>query len=324
MRVAFVGKGGSGKTTFSSLFSRYLALQRVPVVAIDADINQHLGVALGLSAGEAAAIPPLGLEIERVKEFLRGTNPRISSEHAMIKTTPPGHGSRLLRLVEENPIYRYFEREINGVRLMVTGPFGQEDLGQRCYHSKVGAVELLLNHLLDGKNEYLVVDMTAGADSFASGMFTKFDLTFLVVEPTMRSLGVYEQYKGYCRDYDVRLCVVGNKVEGEEDLAFLREHVGADLLTWFERSAFVRALEKGRTLPLEQLEVVHMQALGEMKRMVDGCQKDWEKLYRQALEFHRLNALSWANAAVGEDLLAQIDPEFSLAEHISGGMATHA
>jgi hypothetical protein len=33
-----------------------------------------------------------------LKEHLRGTNPRIPSATAMIKTTPPGRGSRLLDL----------------------------------------------------------------------------------------------------------------------------------------------------------------------------------------------------------------------------------
>ena len=47
MRVAFVGKGGSGKTTTAAAFSRYLAAQGRPVVAVDADINQHLAAALG-------------------------------------------------------------------------------------------------------------------------------------------------------------------------------------------------------------------------------------------------------------------------------------
>jgi CO dehydrogenase maturation factor len=42
VRIAFVGKGGSGKTTLSALFTRYLADQGPPVIAIDADINQHL------------------------------------------------------------------------------------------------------------------------------------------------------------------------------------------------------------------------------------------------------------------------------------------
>ncbi len=49
MKIAFVGKGGSGKTTLSSLFIRHLAATGRPVVAVDADINQHLGPALGLT-----------------------------------------------------------------------------------------------------------------------------------------------------------------------------------------------------------------------------------------------------------------------------------
>ena len=47
MRIAFVGKGGSGKTTVAAAFSRYLAASGRPVVAVDADINQHLAAALG-------------------------------------------------------------------------------------------------------------------------------------------------------------------------------------------------------------------------------------------------------------------------------------
>jgi CO dehydrogenase maturation factor len=45
-----------------------------------------------------------------------------------------------------------------------------------CYHSKVGAAEMLLDHMVDLLGEYVVVDMTACADSFASGMFTRFDV----------------------------------------------------------------------------------------------------------------------------------------------------
>ncbi|GAA4126965.1 hypothetical protein GCM10022416_01200 [Actinomadura keratinilytica] len=63
VKVAFVGKGGSGKTTLSSLFIRHLAAEGVPVVAIDADINQHLGVALGMSEEEAAGVPALGAHL---------------------------------------------------------------------------------------------------------------------------------------------------------------------------------------------------------------------------------------------------------------------
>ena len=309
-RIAFVGKGGSGKTTLAALFSRYLGAQHAPVLAIDADINQHLGEALGLSAQEAAAIPPLGGEIARIKHYLRGTNERIASVEEMLKTTPPGRGSRLMRIRESNPLYDYFARSVEDVQLLVTGPFNEDDLGIKCYHSKVGAVELWLNHCVDGQQEYLVVDMTAGADSFASGLFTRFDLTCIVVEPTVRALGVYQQYKAYAQGYGVQLCVVGNKVENEDDLAFLREHTGTDLLTWIGRSNYVRAMEKGRIQPLNALEAEHVQALATIKATADRCEKDWSRFYQQAVAFHRKNALSWANAQLGTDLTLQIDPEF--------------
>jgi len=307
VKVAFVGKGGSGKTTLSSLFVRHLAGRGLPVVAIDADINQHLGVALGLDEARAAKLPALGDRLTEIKEHLRGDNPRISSASAMVKTTPPGAGSRLLRFRGDDPFHEAGQ-EVDGVTLLATGPFNDDDLGVACYHSKTGAVELYLNHLVDGPGEYVVVDMTAGADTFASGLFTRFDLMFLVAEPTRKGVGVYRQYTEYARDYDVAIRVVGNKVQGEDDVAYLREHVGDDLLTWLGQSAAVRALEQGRNGVA--LEEGNTAALDRMRAEVDGCVKDWDKFQRQAVEFHVKNARSWASRAAGEDVEAQVDPGF--------------
>ena len=82
--------------------------------------------------------------------------------------------------------------------------------------------------------------MTAGAESFASGLFTRFDLTFLVAEPTRKGVGRLPPVPRYAADYDVAIAVVGNKVHGADDVAFLRDQVGDDLLTWFGHSAAVR------------------------------------------------------------------------------------
>ncbi|WP_432968508.1 hypothetical protein [Dactylosporangium sp. CA-233914] len=129
MKIAFVGKGGSGKTTLAGLFCRTLVAQGADVLAFDADINQHLAVALGADPRTAAGLPALAEHLEAIKEHLRGDNPRIASAAAMLKTTPPGRGSRILRPGEPGPVLAPLIRDVGGVRLAVTGPFGQDDLG---------------------------------------------------------------------------------------------------------------------------------------------------------------------------------------------------
>ena len=308
MRVAFVGKGGSGKTTLSALFAGHLARTGAPVLALDGDINQHLAHALGLPEEDSFGAPPLSARTGEIKDFLRGSNPRIASPEAMLKTTPPGRGSRLLRLLGDDEIHARHVREVAGVPLMVTGAFDEQDLGVACYHSKLGAVELYLNHLVDGTGEYVVVDMTAGADAFASGLFTRFDLTFVVVEPTLKSVSVLRQYREHAVEFGVPIGVVGNKVTGEDDLLFLKKHVGDDLLAHVPQSAHVRAREQGRAHDVP--EPALLGALGELRRAVDARPKDWETFQRQGVEFHLRNAAAWGNRATGTDLAAQVDPGF--------------
>ncbi|MFE5025586.1 ATP-binding protein [Streptomyces sp. NPDC056656] len=323
MKIAFVGKGGSGKTTLSSLFVRHLAAMGAPVIAVDADINQHLGPALGLDDDQAAELPAMGARLPLIKDYLRGSNPRIASADTMIKTTPPGEGSRLLRVRENNPVYdacaRSVELDGGAVRLMVTGPFTEADLGVSCYHSKTGAVELCLNHLVDGRDEYVIVDMTAGSDSFASGMFTRFDMTFLVAEPTRKGVSVYRQYKEYARDFGITLKVVGNKVQGQDDLDFLRAQVGDDLLVTVGHSDWVRAMEKGRPPRFDLLEEPNAAALRTLRSAADAAYagRDWERYTRQMVHFHLKNAQSWGNAKTGADLAAQVDPAFVLQESVA-------
>ena len=314
MKIAFAGKGGSGKTTLSSLFTRYLAASGLPVVAVDADINQHMAEALGVTAQP----PALGAHLTEIKSWLRGSNPRISSTAAMVKTTPPGRGSRLLSFSGADPVHSLAVDTPCGARLLATGPFAEEDLGVSCYHSKTGAVELYLNHLVDGPDEYVVADLTAGADSFASGLFTRFDLTVLVCEPTRKGLSVYRQWLDYAAGFDVAVVVAGNKVTDDADVAFLRESAGDALVTWLPFEPAVRGLEQGRAFVLPDLSTATLSALDRLRSRRDDRSRDWAKYTRQAVEFHLRNAKAWANSATGEDLAGQVDPDFVLGPQTAG------
>lgn len=318
MKIAVVGKGGSGKTTVSGLLARHLARRGATVLAIDADINQHLGASLGFTAAALAEMPKLGHETDRIKNYLRGTNPRIKNAVTMVKTTPPGTGSRLLRITEPNPLWERFAQEKDGVLFMAAGAMEEADIGVKCYHAKTGSVELMLGHLIDAPDEYAICDMTAGADSFASGMFVRFDMTLLVAEPTEKSVAVCNQYIAYAKDWNINIRILGNQAESDEDILFLKKAFGARLIACLRRSAYVRHADRGTPLPINQLEPENTAALEAVTTALRACKKDWVKSYRDAATLHEKNAASWANKATGTDITAQIDPEFSIERHVFG------
>jgi CO dehydrogenase maturation factor len=116
----------------------------------------------------------------------------------------------------------------------------------------------------------------------------------------------------FARDFGIQVHVVGNKVDDDSDVAFLRDHVGDDLLTWVGRSAFVKAAERGALRPIDELEPANRAALDEIRSRTDLVKKDWVTYTRLAHEFHLRNASAWASERAGEDLAGQIDPEFVL------------
>lgn len=91
-------------------------------------MSTSTGGALGIKDEESVTRPTLARHLPSIKDYLRGSDPRISWAEAMIKTTPPRAGSRLLGGGGQ-PIYAACAREARQARLMVTGPFADEDLG---------------------------------------------------------------------------------------------------------------------------------------------------------------------------------------------------
>lgn len=297
MRVAFTGKGGSGKTTIASLFARMAATDGHEVLALDADINQHLASGIGYQG----KLRSMGTDAEIIKDYLRGNNPLLQGV-AMHKTTPPGQGSRLLRLAPDDWFVHEFAARHDGMWLAGAGDIPEGNVGIRCYHGLNGAVELVLGHLIDRQDDIVITDMTAGADAFSSSLFTKVDALVLVVEPTLKSLGVHAQFARLVADYGIPLIVVGNKIADASDKSFIREHI-PDVRLWVGMSAHVRQRERGYDGGMIEPETAAI--LRKLRAQLLKTPVDWQK--REALS-HRMH-----RRAVEQPL---IDPEFSLAKAV--------
>lgn len=310
MKIAFVGKGGSGKTTTSALFGRWLARAGHTVLAFDGDVNQHLFEALGATQSQNNS---LTTHLQTIKEYVRGTNTRIRAVDHIIKTTPPGTGSRLMRVSPDDPLLKQIMTNVNGVWAAAAGELEQNDLGVKCFHGKSGIIELLLGHIIDGPSQYALVDLTAGADPFASSILAKVDAVVLVVEPNLPSLGVYEQFKKYHQPWVPPLFVLGNKVADADDAAWLQQKVGEHLLASLPVSDFVKRQGRGVHSPITQLEPEVTTAFEALLAKLSKLPRDWQAYQDRAYLLHQKTAESWASKSVGADVLGQIDPEFSYA-----------
>lgn len=246
MKIAFVGKGGSGKTTVSSLFAQYLSYSQ-PVLGIDADINMHMAKLFDVEYDKSTFISEKQPS-ELIRTYLRGNNKLISSNAYFKKSTPPGDGSQLVNIRKSKDWFmsEFSRRVTDNLSTVVVGTYSEEGIASSCYHNNLAILENLLSHMTDDGS--VVVDMVAGTDAFASTLFAQFDALFFVAEPTTRSLAVYNQYEALASKGGVldRLFVVGNKVEDDEDKEFIASQVNGRLVATLSRSKQIMLIDKGR------------------------------------------------------------------------------
>ncbi len=298
MRIAFTGKGGSGKTTIASLFATLATQDGYAVLALDADINQHLAEGIGYKGD----LRSMGTNAEIIKSHLRHKNPLVTAE-TMHKTTPPGRGSRLLQMKNDDWFIQEFAVSHDNIWIAGAGEIPEGNVGVRCYHGLNGAVELVLGHMIDKQDELVTVDMTAGADAFSSSLFAKVDALVLVVEPTLKSLSVYSQFQSHMRDYGVPIVVVGNKIQDNEDKNFIEQHIGK-VAAWVPLSKEVRRRERGEAADMIEDKIAdNLRALRAtlLKNPIDWHRREElsHRMHRRAVEVPAIDTgFSLPNAAL--------------------------
>jgi CO dehydrogenase maturation factor len=157
--IALSGKGGTGKTTVSSLLIRsFIAWGETPVLAVDADPNANLHEAHGVTVRETMG---------------------SMREEAFTRMIPPG--------MNRHDYVRYRFRqalvESDGFDLIAMGR--PEGSGCYCF-----ANDLLSECMGELERDYhfIVIDTEAGMEHIARGTIGKPDLLLIVSDPGARGL----------------------------------------------------------------------------------------------------------------------------------------
>ncbi|MDO8571827.1 MAG: ATP-binding protein [bacterium] len=321
MRIAFVGKGGSGKTTLSALFSQFIKKNHSPVLVIDADINMHLGSLLGFENTVLSNIHISHPEsVKYIKTYLRGNNERIKQLSHFRKTTPPTKDSNFIVIHDQtDTVLAQYTVGSPDFRLMIVGTYDTDDIGASCYHNNLAILENVLSHIVDNKGT-VVTDMVAGVDAFANSLHAQFDMLVLTVEPTNRGVEVFNQYKRLADDAGVSdsLYVVGNKIRNSSDVDFIKRNIPNErLIGFFPESDYLRKKDQeGGSLDVELLEKENKKLLSQISDQLSNMSPDYHSRLQKLYNLHRRYvAQDFIRERFG-DLADHIDESFDFQEFI--------
>lgn len=209
MKIAFLGKGGSGKSTMATALVQYLRARGIGVLAIDADHNMDLSYNLG---AEPSLF--LGGDPDRIKEYVGSA--RTGTYGEALKVAKGQNVVFSLSPIDAFTKSVSVELE-DGLRLMTAGPHTERVRSQEaCSHSLAAPLKVYLPLLKLNPNEAVVIDERAGTDPVATGILSGIDLAVIVQEPTINSKRVAEQIKKELEIAGVPHIVVDNKHNGLE------------------------------------------------------------------------------------------------------------
>jgi CO dehydrogenase maturation factor len=208
MKLAISGKGGVGKTTFAALLIRSLSRDGRRVLAIDADPDANLAAALGIA--DADKITPIADMKDLVFE-------RTGAQPGSI-----GGYFSLNPKVDDLP--EALSAKLENIKLMRLGGVSKGGAGCICPESSL--LKALVRHVVLQRDEVVVMDMEAGIEHLGRATAKAVDKLIVVVEPGRRSIDTAGHIKQLASEIKLNnIAVVGNKIRGPKDEAFLKEHL---------------------------------------------------------------------------------------------------
>lgn len=317
MRIAFVWKGGSWKTTLSSLFCSYASGTGMPVIWFDADINRHL-------AGQFWERDPVSLSSpsisETIRNWLRWENTRIENIASFRKTTPPWWGSNIIEWPNVPDILQSYHLRIPPhLTLFTVGTYEKEDIWKSCYHNNLALLENILSHSIE-RNSVTVVDMVAGTDAFASTLHAQFDMFVCIILPTRHSISVWNEFCSLAESAFIwdRVYALGNWVKSDDDEKYIIDHIWSKKYLWsFSFDPHITAFDHWKVLRVESslLKENNIHLLDKLLSKLKESEIDPMIRLRHLHELHKKYISQNFIQKQFWDLTWQIDRNFQYSQH---------
>ncbi len=203
MKIAVSGKGGSGKTTLTGMLARIMARSGHRVLAIDADPNPNMAMAMGVPRERAETLSVIPRDMAHWEEDDNG--------QPFVKLQKP-----LAQIAAE-----YGVTAPDGIRLLVTGQITEAGAGCMCQPHTI-ARGLMAN--VGDWADFILTDMEAGLEHLSRGTTEHADVMLVVVEPYYRSLDTGARAAGLARALGIpNIFFVANKLRTETERQAVKE-----------------------------------------------------------------------------------------------------
>lgn len=200
MKIAVVGKGGSGKTTLAGTLARVLARRRHRVLAIDGDPNPNLALTLGMARADAdriRSIPPSLVEA--------------------VSGAGPSPATLRLTMERDRVLGEYAAQAPDGIQLIVMGKPADGSAGSGCMCASHRAVRGLIAEMTEA-GEHTITDMEAGLEHLKRGTARHVETMLIVAEPYYRSLEAASRTFSLANELKIpHVYTVANKVRNSAD-----------------------------------------------------------------------------------------------------------
>ena len=234
-KVFICGRGGSGKSTITAMFAKFLASEGMRVLVIDADeSNRSLYRMLGLSAPKSTLMDDLGGRVA-VKKVVFDNKKGGFDEDAKI------HVDDLPRTcVSRRDDYAF----------LAIGKIRQPDEGCAC---PMGALEKGFLARLHAPGWWILVDCEAGIEHIGRGIWRSADIFLVVLEPSHESLEMAKFMNGLAKEVNRPIVTVVNMVDEDiaEDVKTSVKSLGISVDAIFPRDRRVASANlSGQQVPL--------------------------------------------------------------------------